>query len=470
LNIKITRLLQYCIAIILLTGTVLLSLPAPASAFSPDALIIRDNLTDPDGGWPVDINVSEARSFTDNGYSIYVQRPGWVSKCTNRKIGELADFIVEVDIKESALPKSDGYVGLRFRIQDDQNYYAFMINNNNRTFRIVNFKGGPTPTVLRDWTTSNYINPENSTNRLRIVCEGPRIDAYCNEYLLWTGTDTSIPKGFLGFQVESYQGLQGYLFSNLVVYRGVKAAFIADDSFKETSALSQSQQSARQLGFTVVDTVEYYPASTSDYSSHINKLMSREPVVVYIMCRPPARPEFPSACDAINSALKSRGVDVRYYEESNPNSLEFSVIKPTTSEATYRGGQTLQIFTGINNTGVQDIALATVTLNITDPDGTRLPTTPREWKTIPAGKESRIPISYDLPLFFLKAGEYTASVEITGYPDAANRDLSRTENATVTFEVVESISTINYVALLLFALLTGAMIAWLVTRRKSSKE
>lgn len=449
---------------------------SPVSAFPGDATIIKDALTSPDSGWTEYSDAFGALTYDENGLSLFIKKTVGKAIHANYKIGELDDFIAEVDIREFPPPRL-GYVGLVFRWQDNQNHYAFQINNRDRTYRVIKLTSDISD-VRQPWTSSNYIN--SGANRLKIICKGPQIEVYSNGEKLCTVRDASMPKGLLGFIVDTQEGPQTYLFSNLTVVPGVTAGFVAAECFRGSKELDDRLKAVARDGFDVdkekdefgIDKakIEYYPTETTDFSPIASRLMASEPVVIYVMCRPPELPEIPSACAAINSALKNFGVDVRPYEVADPNSLEFSILKPTTSQVTYRGGQTLQIFTGINNTGVQDIALATVTLNITDPNGTRVPTSTSEWKTIPAGKESQIPISYDLPLVFLKAGEYTASLEITGYADTANKKISRTENATVTFEVVESISTINYVLLPLFALLTGAMIAWIVTRRKSSKE
>jgi len=443
----------------LLSLTLFLTCLSTVFAYPPEALIINDDFKNPDSGWPEYSDGSASLRYIDDAYSMFVKNSNVAIRCNNLKLGELNDFIAEVDVKEYGTPRS-GCVGFVFRMQDDMNHYAFLINNNARTYELIKHISG-IPNTLQGWTATNYIKSETSTNRIKIICKGPQIEAYSNGYKLCTVRDTSFTKGFFGFEVDTWVAPQDFRFSNLKVFRGVRAEFLTADSFRNSTVLAQRLQAAQSDGLNI-ENVEYYPVGTKDFAVYTNKLIDSEPTVIYIMCDPSER-------DTIKKALQGFNGEIRFDEVYYSNFLDFKISKPVTSQASYRGTDTVQVSTDIDNAGFLSIARATVDLNITDSDGAYVASSSSELKSIPCGTTSKVQISTPLPAF-LREGEYTAAMDITAYPDATNKNLSRTESAKVTFKVAGSTFAINYVILPVIALIAGALIAWFITRRKSGKE
>jgi hypothetical protein len=450
--------------VILLLVTSLLTVMAaavqPVLAETPaEKLVITDDFSNPDSGWDISSDYTAAPTYTGKEYSIFVKMANLPVRFLNRKIGELSDFMAEVDIRETE-PTKSGYVGILFRYQDNQNYYAFMINNSNRSFEIIR-RMGERENPLQRWTTSNYIKPESATNRLKILCKGTQIEAYANGNKLCTVSDTTFTKGYLGFEVDTFTAPQTYLFSNLKVYRGVNAGFLTAESFRDSTLLEQRLQQARSDGFNI-SKIEYYQVGTKDFASAVKNLLSTGPTVIYVMCDRSER-------STIKESLVSFEGEAIFDEVYYSNFLDFTLSQPVMSQPSYRGMDTVAVSAEINNAGLMPINRTIGMLHIIDPSGARIASRTSELKPVPSGTVSKIQLSTMLPTF-LPEGDYSAELSITAYPDVSNDNMVQTKKTSTAFKVAGSTFAIFYVILPVIALITGAMIAWIFTRRKSRSQ
>lgn len=441
--------------------TVTVATVQPVLAEPPaEKLVITDDFSNPDSGWDISSDFTAAMTYTGMEYSIFLKSANLPVFSINRKIGEMSDFIAEVDIRE-AEPVKSGYVAILFRYQDTQNYYAFLINNSNRTFRIIH-RMGERINPLQDWTPSNYIKPESGINRLKIVCKGPQIEAFANDNKLSTVRDTMFVKGYLGFEVDTFVAPQEYLFSNLKVYRGVDAGFLAADTFRDETVLEQRVEKARSDGFNI-GKIEYFKRGEKDFSSAVQNLVSTGPTVIYVMCDR-------SETSTIRKSLASFDGETEFDEVYYTNFLDYTVSQPVMLKQSYSRMEIVQIKTKINNTGVESINKAIATLRILDPSGVPIASSVAELKPIPSKSTSEVQLSVPLPFRFLTEGEYSAELSITDDPEASKNNPSRVKILTTTFKVEGSSFLIYYIILPVIALLAGAMIAWVITRRKSGGQ
>jgi hypothetical protein len=432
----------------------------PARAETPaEKLVITDDFKNPDSGWDVSSDYTVATTYTGGEYSIFVKRANLPVFSINRKIGQISDVIMEVDIREVE-PIKSGYVVMLFRFQDTQNYYALLLNNSNRTFRIIR-RMGERVNPLQDWTPSNYIKPESSINRLKIVCKGPQIEAYANGNKLCTVRDTMFTRGYLGFEVDTFVAPQEYLFSNLKIYRGVDAGFLTAETFRDETVLEQRLEKARSDGFNI-GKIEYFKRGEKDFSAAVKNLLSSGPTVIYVMCDR-------SETSAIKKCLVTFDGETEFDEVYYTNFLEYTVSQPVMSKSSYGKGEIVQVTAKIRNTGVELIDKAVATLRILDPSGTVSVSSTAELKPVQSNTESEIRLSAMLPIM-LQEGDYSAELSITDDPEASKNNPSRVKTTSATFKVAGSTFLIYYAVLPVIALIAGAMIAWVVTRRKSRSQ
>ena len=82
----------------------------------------------------------------------------------------------------------------------------------------VTTNSGETWTNLHGWTESAFINQDNSTNHLKVVCQGSQIEVYANGHHLATVTDDSFAEGYVGVIVDTYEPDVRVAFDNIKVY------------------------------------------------------------------------------------------------------------------------------------------------------------------------------------------------------------------------------------------------------------
>jgi serine/threonine protein kinase len=104
-------------------------------------LIFSDDFSNPDSGW-WDVTPSEGgeadAKYQDGGYRIIVKQGDSCWWMLSDKVGQLGDFVFEVDAKWlSQLASTQGCYGVAFRDQDlSSNYYMFWVNNSDQTYII----------------------------------------------------------------------------------------------------------------------------------------------------------------------------------------------------------------------------------------------------------------------------------------------------------------------------------------------
>ena len=106
------------------------------------------------------------------------------------------DFVLEVDVELLGRPRP-AIFGVIFRHQNVHNTYSFLIRNNGqygvwkRVDDEVHPVGGP------EWTSSPHVR-RAGRNRLRVVCQGPRITLFVNDRHLRTIVDETFLEGRVG--------------------------------------------------------------------------------------------------------------------------------------------------------------------------------------------------------------------------------------------------------------------------------
>ncbi len=185
-------------------------------------IIHEDDFSNPASGWTASSSATGEAKYENGGYHLITKGAGHIIAGTNPAIKQLTDFILEVDAKSFSSAQDASY-GIIFRQQDVRNFdnfYYFQIYSNTGQYKFEKQIQGVWSS-LKELTTSNTINQASSTNRLKIVCVGDKIELYVNDINLSTINDSSLPSGFIGLAVASgaeQESSADVVFDNIKIY------------------------------------------------------------------------------------------------------------------------------------------------------------------------------------------------------------------------------------------------------------
>jgi serine/threonine protein kinase len=183
-------------------------------------VIFEDDFSNPNSGWFVGSSEGSEVKYQDGGYCMVVKKDdeGLLSYNDNEPL--LNDFVIEVDAKWlSNLASFQGYYGVGLA-QDGDNWYSVDIDTNAQMFEIRKAVQGRW-SVLKDWTYSDYISKNRTTNRLKVIFQRSKITVYINGVEISTVTDYSLSEGYGSLLVGKYKDKYfdaGALFDNLKIY------------------------------------------------------------------------------------------------------------------------------------------------------------------------------------------------------------------------------------------------------------
>ena len=138
----------------------------------------------------------------------------WTRWVWNQNAGQLGDFALEIDARRIS---GKGIYGLVFRLQDADNFYGFRVEPGGRTYSVGKNING-TGSFLQRRTGSDFINTGNSTNHLKVVCQGSQIEVYINGHHLTAVTDDSFTEGHVGMTFKATEQDSRVAFDNIKVY------------------------------------------------------------------------------------------------------------------------------------------------------------------------------------------------------------------------------------------------------------
>ncbi len=177
--------------------------PPPSPPMTPEVkppvtspqLVYEDDFSNPNSGWTQSSAAEGEGYYRDGEFHGLVKMWDWSARQFNRNAGRFKDFIMEEDIRLVSGPKDSAY-GLIFRCQDDDNFYRFLISANGSY--IIGARLDGKWTELQRWTVSPYINQDNGTNQLKVICKGSQIEVHVNGHHLTTVIDDSFADGYVG--------------------------------------------------------------------------------------------------------------------------------------------------------------------------------------------------------------------------------------------------------------------------------
>jgi hypothetical protein len=175
----------------------------------------EDDFSNPTSGWATTSTEKEELTYADGEFCISIKTFNHSDWVYSTKPGVLSDFTLEIDARPISGPKDAGY-GVVFRFQGDDNFYRFLVFQDG--YYLVGTRVNGKWAELQGKTKSDFIKQGNSTNRLKIVCKGPKIEAYVNGYHLTTVTDNSFAEGYVGMIVDTALPNAHIAFDNIRTY------------------------------------------------------------------------------------------------------------------------------------------------------------------------------------------------------------------------------------------------------------
>lgn len=153
-----------------------------------------------DGTWGVKSDAISSLFYQRGAYHVSVA----VTNTVSWGIADLAvsDFLVEVDATHVAGPL-DNEMGVIFRYQDGDNFYAFMISSDGY-YRFEKLVDDEWEQIIK-WTQSSVINTgAGSMNRIGVLAQGTRFRLFVNNVLVGEAEDDTFASGDIGLAVGSF--------------------------------------------------------------------------------------------------------------------------------------------------------------------------------------------------------------------------------------------------------------------------
>jgi serine/threonine protein kinase len=190
--------------------------PTITATTTQPTVLFADDFSDPNSGWPTIENAQAKYSYQSDGYHIFVYE---VNSAPWAKTGR-QDSNASIFVDAAPVSNSNGFYGLLCRIQDNQNFYYFIVQNNGM-FAIGKSNNGVLQ-PLAEWTASSAIHQGNQTNRLRADCFENTLRFYANDVLLGTVSDADFTSGYSGIIANALDA-QGFevVFDNFQITNDV---------------------------------------------------------------------------------------------------------------------------------------------------------------------------------------------------------------------------------------------------------
>ncbi len=189
--------------------------PSAGVLLTPNRPLVLDDFSDPSSGWPVSQSALGEYGYRQGQYFIQVSEPDTLLWAGPPQ--EYADVQIAVDAAWSGAGSS-GYYGLLCRIQDESNFYYFVVTPASGEYTIGKYVNGQFQSLLAGgWNSSPSIPTAGQTIRLQAVCAGDRLSFYINAELLNEAHDAHFASGKTGVAAAALQAQADVWFDNFQV-------------------------------------------------------------------------------------------------------------------------------------------------------------------------------------------------------------------------------------------------------------
>lgn len=183
----------------------------------PDVIFADAFVAGQTGEWVVEGDDAGRTAVLNEQLIITIEEPNLLQYTTlNEPI--FSDFVLEVDVTQLAGDLESSY-GLLFRMQNPGQFYRFDITGSGLYVMERHNGDGTWTRFLDDWADSVAIKQGlTTTNRLKVVAQGPLLSFYVNDQLLQQVNDASFAAGQVALDAGTFgRGGLEVAFDNLVV-------------------------------------------------------------------------------------------------------------------------------------------------------------------------------------------------------------------------------------------------------------
>jgi WD40 repeat protein len=173
-------------------------LPLPSPTFSQ--LPYADDFSSATSGWTVDSDEDGTRAYEDGQYHITVVKDNLTA--WGRPGKRFSDFTLEVAATQVEGPDDNKY-GVILRYIDGDNFYNFGISGEGY-YAFRKLEGNEWSTLVK-LTASSAIRKGNTTNVIRVECQGDRFTFFVNGVELGSHTDSTFAAGDIGLFATKYE-------------------------------------------------------------------------------------------------------------------------------------------------------------------------------------------------------------------------------------------------------------------------
>ena len=179
---------------------------APTSIMpKPGPLLYEDDFDDPDSGWSTFRRENTAVSYEDGGYRMAVDLAQYIVWGNPEPALDLADMVIEVDVRQVEGPLDNNFgILLRYLEDDDlRSYYWFQISGDG--YYSVDRRQQNEWISLEGWEASDAIESGLGViNHIRIDCSGGQFSFYSNDVHLVDIFDETIDRGSIGLAAGTF--------------------------------------------------------------------------------------------------------------------------------------------------------------------------------------------------------------------------------------------------------------------------
>jgi hypothetical protein len=162
-------------------------------AWRKGAATLSDNFTRPTGLWTVDTGRDALRTIATGQLTVRVPEPELFRWSTLQGADGFSDFYAEVDAAEEAGP-ADAMLGIIFRYEDIDNFYAFVIRADG-WYALLKYLDGEVSRPI-DWGESTVLETgDGAANKLGVLADGSEISIYANAVELGRVQDPNFVQG-----------------------------------------------------------------------------------------------------------------------------------------------------------------------------------------------------------------------------------------------------------------------------------
>jgi len=200
----------------------IVSNPSPSNNVltEPGPLVYEDDFDDPYSGWSTFRGEDTAVGYEDGGYRMTVNLAQYIVWGNPEPALDLADMVIEVDVRQVEGPLDNNFGMLLHYLEDDdiRSYYWFQISGDG--YYSVDRRQEGEWVSLEGWQASDAIETGlGVTNHIRIDCSGGQFSFYNNDVHLVDIFDESIDRGSIGLAAGTFDE-SGIVvqFDNLRIY------------------------------------------------------------------------------------------------------------------------------------------------------------------------------------------------------------------------------------------------------------